>query len=75
MADYVVIHGGLGHAVGQSFGVLYADNGILGLRYPEWLQGYLNVLIGLFRRIGLMANVAKSKRMTFQKGVIHSGMS
>ena len=31
-------------------------------------QGSLNVLIGLFRRVSLMGNVAKSNTMTFQLG-------
>ena len=59
-----VIQEGLVHAVVWSLGVLYMDHGLLGLRYPEWLQGALNVLIGLFLWIGLAANVAKSKTMT-----------
>ena len=66
----MVIYDRLGHAAVQSLGVLYAENGILGSRDPEWLQGYLNVLIGLFRRIGLMANAVKSKTMTCQPGAI-----
>ena len=33
-------------------------------RDPECLQGALNVLIEMFRRIGLAANISKSKTMT-----------
>ena len=51
------------------------DNGLLGFPYPEWLNGELNVLIGLSRRIGLMVNVTKSKTMTFHPGEIRLGMS
>ena len=58
--DDVVIQNRLGHVVGRSFGVFYADNDILSLQDPAWLQGSLNILIGLFHRIGLMYNVAKS---------------
>ena len=59
---------GLVHAVGWGLGVFYLDDGLIGLRDPEWLQGYINV------RIGLMANVSKSKTMTFQLGVIRLGL-
>ena len=55
-------------------GVFYADDGIIGSRDPEWLQGDKNVLFGIFRRFRLMTNVEKSKTMTFQLGVIHTGM-
>ena len=71
---YVVVHGRLGHAVGWSMGVFYVYNFIVGLRDPEWLQGDLNVLIGLFLRIGLMANIDKSKTMMCQPGMIRSGI-
>ena len=57
------------------FGTVYADNGMVGLRNPEWLKGSLNVLIGLFRRYGLVINVANSKDMTCQTGSVRSGMS
>ena len=38
----------------------------------EWLRGDLDVFIGLFFRIGLMANVADSKIMMCYTGVIRS---
>ena len=57
--DDAVIHDMLGHAVGWRLGIFYTCDSLLGSRYPEWIQGDLNVLIGLFRQIGLMANVAK----------------
>ena len=57
--DEVLIHDRLGHAVGRSMRVLYVDDGILGLKDLEWLQGDLNVLIVPFRWIFLMDNVAK----------------
>ena len=72
--DDVVIFKGLVHAVGRSMGVLYADNGLLGSRGLEWLQGDPNVRFGLFRQIGLMANIAKSKTMMCQQGMIRSGI-
>ena len=73
--DGAVIHNGLGHAAGQSMGVLYADDGIIRSRDLEWLQGALNILIGLFYQIGLMANVARSKTMTCHPGTICLVMS
>ena len=44
-------------------------------RYTEWLQGAINVIKRLFRRFGIMANVAKYKTMECQPGAIHTGMS
>ena len=48
----------------RCMGVFYEDHGMIGLRYPEWIQGVIDVLIGLFRRVCLMANVEKSNTMT-----------
>ena len=50
--------------VGRCLGLIYADDSVVELQDPEWLQGALNVLIGLFHLYGLVANVAKSKAMT-----------
>ena len=72
--DEAVINDGLGHAVGQIMGVFYTYDGIIGLRDPEWIQGGINILIGLFRQIGLVANTAKYKMMTCQPGTIWSGL-
>ena len=68
-------HEELGMVAGRCMGVFNADDGMLGSRYPEWLQGAINVLIRLFRRVRLMVNVAKSKNMTCQPGAIHMGIS
>ena len=73
--DDAVIHDRLGHAVGKMLGVFWAENGIIGSRDPEWLQGALNVLIGLIHQIGLMENFAKSQMMMCQLGEIRLGMS
>ena len=72
--DDAVVHDRLGYAVGQIMRVFYVEDGLLGLQDPEWLQGDLNILIGLFHQIGLMANVTKSKKMTYQLGMIWLGM-
>ena len=58
--------------MGHSLGVLYADDEILGYRDPGFLQGVLNIHIGLLRQIGLVDNAAKSKTMTCQPGEIRS---
>ena len=52
-----------------------ADYGLLVSQYPEWMQGALNVLVGLFQWIGLADNIAKSKTMTFHLRSIILGMS
>ena len=72
--DDNVICNRMGHAVVQIVGVLYKDDGLIVFQDTEWLQGSLNVLIGLFHRIGLMANVAKSKIITCHPGTIRSIM-
>ena len=70
--DDAVIHVGLVHVVGRSTLVFYVNNSLIGSWDPEWLQGVLNRIIGLFIRIGLMAHVAKSKMMMCQPGNIRS---
>ena len=61
--------------MGRCLRLLYSDEGMVVLRYPKWLQGALNVIIGLFRGYVLVVNIAKSKVMTFQMGEIWPGMS
>ena len=56
----------------SSTGVFYFDDGLIELRDTEWTQGGINVLIGIFRRGGLMDNIAKSKTMTCHPGEIIS---
>ena len=46
--DESSIHDGLRMAVGRIMGMFNANDGIIGLRYPEWLQRTINILIGLF---------------------------
>ena len=52
-----------------------ADDGMIRSRELEWIQNALNVLIGLFRRYRIVANVAKSWTITFQLRALQSGMS
>ena len=44
-------------------------------RYPEWLQGTLNVITRILRRYRLLVNVTKSKATTFHMGTLRSVMS
>ena len=55
--------------------MLYADDGFIRSQDPDWLQGDLNVLISLFCRFRLMANIEKYRTMPFQLGAIHTEMS
>ena len=73
--DQLVAHKGLGLAIGRCLRLFYSDDGVVGLRYLEWLQGALNLLIGIFRRYKLVMNVESSKAMAYQMGTLSSGMS
>ena len=55
--------------------LLYVENGVVGSRYPECIQGTLNVIIGLFLQHGLVTNDAKSKSITCQLGTLQAKMS
>ena len=66
---------GLGIAIGMIIGVFYADDVIMGSQDPEWIQGAINELIGIFHRVRLMANIEKSKTMTCHLGKIRTGIS
>ena len=67
-------HDGLGETVGRCLRVFYADYGMDGPRDPEWLQHAMNVLVGLFIRYGLTANVTKSRTITCQPGALRAGI-
>ena len=43
--------------------LFYADNGMVALSGPCWLQGASNTLVGLFDRVGLCINVWKTVGM------------
>ena len=68
-----VAHDRLGDTVGRCLGVFYANYGMDGSRDSEWPQHAMNVLVGLFRRYGLAANVPKSRTMTCQPGALRAG--
>ena len=73
--DQQVALNGVGENVHQCLIFFYANNGMVGSRYSEWLQHSTNFLIGLFRGYGLEANVTKYCMMTCQHGALSSGMS
>ena len=54
--------------------MFYADEVMIGSRGSEWIQGSINVLVGLFIRIVLITNVSKSNTMTCQSGDIFTEM-
>ena len=62
--DHRVSHYNLGDTVGRFLGFFYADDYTVGSRDLDWLQHEMNVLVGLFRRYGLAANVSKSCKIT-----------
>ena len=43
--------------------VFYADNGMVFLLDPAWLQGAFNTLVDIFDRVGLLTNVGKTVSM------------
>ena len=73
--DQRVAHDGLGDTVWRCLRVFYANDSMVGSHDPECLQHAMNVLVGLFRRYGLAANVTKSRTMTCQPGTLRPGMS
>ena len=53
----MVAHEGLGLAVRWYLVLFHANYGMVGSRYSERIQGAINVIIGLFRKHGLVVNV------------------
>ena len=73
--DQLPAQEGLGITLWRCLVIFYANGGMVGSRDPNWLQGDLNVIIGLLRRYVLVANVIKSKVVICQPGALQSGMS
>ena len=72
--DQRVAHDGMGDTVGRCLGFFYDDDDMVGSRKSDWLQHKMNVMVGLFRRYGLAANVPKSQKMTRQSGALRAGI-
>ena len=73
--DEAVIQEGLVNTVECSLEDLCIDYGLLDSRNSDGINGSLNILIGMFRWIGLAANIAKSKTIKLYPGEIRSEMS
>ena len=71
--DQRLDHDGLGDTVGRCLEVFYADDGMVVSRELDCLQHAMNVLVVLYRRFGLAANVAKSRKMTCHPGALRVG--
>ena len=72
--DQRVSHDGLGETVRRCLGVFYADYGMVGSHESDWLQHAMNILVGIFRRYGLAANISNSSTITLQPRVLQVGM-
>ena len=49
---------------------LYSENGLIASTNPVWLHWEFDVLIGIFERVGIRTNVAKTVEMVCQPGPI-----
>ena len=47
---------------GHFSAVFYADDGMVGVTDPEWLQGAFSALVAIFDRLGLQTNVDKTDK-------------
>ena len=65
----------LGETDGQCLRVFYADDGMMGSQDADCMQHSMNILVRLFQRYGLAANVAKSRTMMCQPSTLQSRMS
>ena len=72
--DGMATSNGFGMMVNERLAMFCADDGLTASRDPVWLQNASDVLVHLFRRMGLVANVSKTKMMTCYPGSIHSKM-
>jgi hypothetical protein len=68
-----VARDGLGDCVVEILVAFYVDNRLIASQDPVWLQESFDILIGLFKRIGLFTNAAKTKAMVCIPGQIREG--
>jgi hypothetical protein len=61
---------GIGDEVAKWMVAIYIDNELVASRDPVWLQSSFDILVGLFERIGLFTNAAKTKVMMCTPGRI-----
>ena len=55
--------------------IFYADDGLIASRDPAQLQTAMDLLTGLFDRVGLRTNTDKTEVMTFLPGKIRTSLS
>ena len=63
---------GYGKELRRLMAIFYADDALLASRDPELLQESLDVMVGLFERVGLRTNTKKTKVMTCVPGRIRT---
>jgi hypothetical protein len=66
---------GVGDAVCDQCIAFFVDDRLVSARCPEWLQSSFDILIKLFKRIGLLANADKMKVMICVPGKIQSAQT
>ena len=66
---------GFGYAVAEKAEFLYTDDGLVASTNPLWLQWKFDVIIGLFERLRLQTNVAKTVAMVCQPGPVSGQQS
>ena len=55
--------------------IFYADDGLIAARNPKTLQTAVDLLTGLFDRVGLQTNTTKTEVIVFVPGRIRTGLS
>ncbi len=64
---------GIRNRVAEILVAFYIDDGLIASRDPVWPQESFDILVGLFDRIGLFTNAAKTKVMVCIPGRIREG--
>jgi hypothetical protein len=66
---------GYGEAVRRFLAIFYANDGYVAARCPRELQTSMDILVGLFERVGLRTNTSKTKVMICVPGKIRTCLS
>ena len=61
---------GVGKEIRNFLVVFYAEDDVITLRDPAQLQRAMDMLIGIFERVGLQTNIQKTKAMVCVSGQI-----
>ena len=70
-----VLEAGLGPTVADKLALFYADDGVVSSTESQWIQRTIDVLLGLFQRIGLKCNVQKTHMMVCYPTLRHNEIS